>query len=111
MFISEFALLSGSSVFTGVGGSTAEHPATRPGFAGDQVEGHTPGVQPVLPRGEAGVVVALHRRPQRPDPGFHALSCLHSQRHGGGESLHVSYFKLLDRIFTFSHYACCSKEM
>lgn len=76
---------------TGVGGIAAKHPATRAGVTGDQVESDTSGVQPVLPRGEAGVVVAVHRRPPRSDPRLHALPRLHTKRHRRGERLSAQF--------------------
>lgn len=45
----------------GMGGPTAEHSEAREGAVGDQVKSHTPHLRPVLPRGEARVVVALYR--------------------------------------------------
>lgn len=73
---------------SGVGGAAAEHPAARAGPARDQVEGDTPRLQPLLPRGEAGVVVALHRRPPGSDPCLHALPRVHVKRHRRGEFVH-----------------------
>lgn len=45
----------------GMGGPTTEHSEAREGAVGDQVKSHAPRLQPVLPRGEARVVVALYR--------------------------------------------------
>lgn len=45
---------------SGVGSVATKHPAARAGPARNQVKGDTPGLQSLLSRGEAGVVVALH---------------------------------------------------
>lgn len=84
--------MSPTSPPPGVGGAAAEHPAEGAGAAGDQVKGDARGLQPLLPRGEAGVVVALHRRPAGPDPGLHALPRVHAKGHGGGEAFEVFIF-------------------
>lgn len=76
-----------SSNLSGVGGAAAEHPAARAGAAGNEVEGDAPRLQPLLSRGEAGVVVAVHRRPQRSDARLHALPRLHTKRLRGGETV------------------------
>lgn len=77
----------------GVGGIAAKHPAARAGAARNQVQGDAPRLQPLLPRGEAGVVVALHRRPPRSDPCLHALPRLHIKRHRGGELVHMRSYR------------------
>ena len=83
---------------SGVGGAAAKHPAAGAGPARDQVEGDAPRLQPLLPRGEAGVVVAVHRRPAGSDPRLRALPRVHATRHRRGE--HVSVCGSLWGLFT-----------
>lgn len=82
---------------SGVGGAAAEHPTQGASAAGDQVQGDASCLQPLLPRGEAGVVVALHSRPQRPDARVHALPCLHTKGHGRGERISHLHRASLER--------------
>lgn len=87
--VSDPSLCPPTFAVLGVGGVAAEHPAARESPARNQVKGDAPRVQSLLPRREAGVVVALHRRPQRSDPCLHALPRLHAKGHRRGEILLV----------------------